>query len=212
MADVKISGLPASTVPLAGTEVLPIVQGGATKQVSIANLTAGRDASALSLTATNLTASTAVVADANKKLVSLVQPAAAAYLSTNQSVTTFTPTKIAYDTELFDTNSNFASGTFTPTVAGYYQVSIGLSAFADSTTFSRCFVSAYKNGAEYARFQDIATIGQFITFINLSGSCLIYCNGTTDTIEGYGFAVGTNPGFAGGASQTYIQAVLVRGA
>jgi hypothetical protein len=47
MADVKISGLPASTTPLAGTEVLPIVQGGATKQVSIANVTAGRSTSAL---------------------------------------------------------------------------------------------------------------------------------------------------------------------
>jgi hypothetical protein len=42
MADLKISALPASTTPLAGTEVLPIVQGGATKQVSVANLTAGR--------------------------------------------------------------------------------------------------------------------------------------------------------------------------
>jgi hypothetical protein len=42
MADVKISGLPASTTPLAGTEVLPIVQSGVTKQVSVANLTAGR--------------------------------------------------------------------------------------------------------------------------------------------------------------------------
>jgi hypothetical protein len=51
MADVKISGLPASTVPLAGTEVLPIVQGGATKQVSIANVTAGRAISATSVTA-----------------------------------------------------------------------------------------------------------------------------------------------------------------
>jgi hypothetical protein len=49
MADVKISGLPASTVPLAGTEVLPIVQGGATKQVSIANVTAGRSVAALSV-------------------------------------------------------------------------------------------------------------------------------------------------------------------
>jgi hypothetical protein len=49
MADVKISGLPASTVPLAGTEVLPIVQGGATKQVSIANVTAGRSIAALSV-------------------------------------------------------------------------------------------------------------------------------------------------------------------
>jgi hypothetical protein len=43
MADVKISGLPASTTPLAGTEVLPIVQGGVTKQVSVANLTDGRN-------------------------------------------------------------------------------------------------------------------------------------------------------------------------
>lgn len=42
MADVKISALPASTTPLAGTEVLPIVQGGVTKKVSVDNLTAGR--------------------------------------------------------------------------------------------------------------------------------------------------------------------------
>lgn len=38
MADSKISALPASTVPLAGTEVLPIVQGGSTKQVSVQNV------------------------------------------------------------------------------------------------------------------------------------------------------------------------------
>ena len=43
MADAKISALPASTTPLAGTEVLPIVQSGVTKNVSVANLTAGRD-------------------------------------------------------------------------------------------------------------------------------------------------------------------------
>lgn len=52
MADTKISGLPASTVPLAGTEVLPIVQSSTTKQVSIANVTAGRAVSALSVTTT----------------------------------------------------------------------------------------------------------------------------------------------------------------
>jgi len=42
MADTKISALPAATTPLAGTEVLPIVQSGATDKVSVANLTAGR--------------------------------------------------------------------------------------------------------------------------------------------------------------------------
>jgi hypothetical protein len=38
MADLKISQLPAATTPLAGTEVLPIVQSGTTKQVSVDNL------------------------------------------------------------------------------------------------------------------------------------------------------------------------------
>jgi len=51
MADTKISALPASTTPLAGTEVLPIVQSSTTKQVSVANLTAGRAISATSVTA-----------------------------------------------------------------------------------------------------------------------------------------------------------------
>lgn len=54
MADSKISALPASTTPLAGTEVLPIVQGGATKQVSVANLTSGRAVSALSVTSSTI--------------------------------------------------------------------------------------------------------------------------------------------------------------
>ena len=53
MADVKISQLPVATTPLDGTEVLPIVQSATTKQVSIANVTAGRAVSALSLSLTN---------------------------------------------------------------------------------------------------------------------------------------------------------------
>jgi hypothetical protein len=38
MADLKISQLPLATTPLAGTEVLPIVQSGTTKQVAVDNL------------------------------------------------------------------------------------------------------------------------------------------------------------------------------
>jgi len=52
MADVKISALPLASTPLAGTEVLPIVQSATTDQVSVANLTAGRAVSAASLTLT----------------------------------------------------------------------------------------------------------------------------------------------------------------
>ena len=42
MTNAKISALTSATTPLAGTEVLPIVQSSTTKQVSIANVTAGR--------------------------------------------------------------------------------------------------------------------------------------------------------------------------
>lgn len=60
MADLKISQLTGATTPLAGTEVLPIVQSGSTKKVSVADLTAGRDASVKKLTATdNLVVGTA---------------------------------------------------------------------------------------------------------------------------------------------------------
>jgi hypothetical protein len=52
MADSKISALPASTTPLAGTEVLPIVQSSSTKQVTVANLTAGRAVATGALTVT----------------------------------------------------------------------------------------------------------------------------------------------------------------
>ena len=46
MANTKISALTSATTPLAGTEVLPVVQSSTTKQVSVANLTAGRVVSA----------------------------------------------------------------------------------------------------------------------------------------------------------------------
>jgi hypothetical protein len=53
MADTKISALTASTTPLAGTEVLPIVQSSTTKKVAVSDLTAGRAVSAASLALTS---------------------------------------------------------------------------------------------------------------------------------------------------------------
>jgi hypothetical protein len=48
MANSKISALTSATTPLAGTETLPVVQSSTTKQVSVANLTAGRAVTMLS--------------------------------------------------------------------------------------------------------------------------------------------------------------------
>jgi hypothetical protein len=49
MADKKISALTAASTPLAGTEVLPIVQGASTVKVAVSDLTAGRSVSATSI-------------------------------------------------------------------------------------------------------------------------------------------------------------------
>jgi hypothetical protein len=54
MPNSKISALTSATTPLAGTEALPIVQSGATTQVSVANLTAGRAVSGLSFSAATI--------------------------------------------------------------------------------------------------------------------------------------------------------------
>jgi hypothetical protein len=52
MADKKISALTSASTPLAGTEVLPIVQSGATVKVAVSDLTAGRAISATEITLT----------------------------------------------------------------------------------------------------------------------------------------------------------------
>jgi hypothetical protein len=61
MSNSKISALTSATTPLAGTETLPVVQSGTTKQVTVANLTAGRSVSMADATLStgNLTISTA---------------------------------------------------------------------------------------------------------------------------------------------------------
>ena len=68
MADLKISALPAASVALAGTEVLPIVQSSTTKQVTVANLTAGRAVA---------TGALAVTGDATLSTGNIVQGTAA---------------------------------------------------------------------------------------------------------------------------------------
>lgn len=70
MANSKISALTSATTPLAGTETLPIVQSSATKQVSVANLTAGRDVTGLSFTGGNvkISGNTVTTTDINGNL------------------------------------------------------------------------------------------------------------------------------------------------
>jgi hypothetical protein len=130
-------------------------------------------------------------------------PAFSAYQSSAQTLSGSTATKITFTTEEFDTNSNFTSSTFTPTVAGYYQVNASIAASASYTTGR---VMLYKNGLEYKRGNTVSTNGgQFIL------SALVYCNGSTDYLDIYGFFV-TGQALVATTYETYFQASMVRAA
>jgi hypothetical protein len=356
MADTKISALPASTTPLAGTEVLPIVQSSSTKQVSVANLTAGRsfDALGMTLTSTDAGAAAAPTLDlyrdsaspaasdtlgeiefngedsaGNKQTYALfhgsilsptsgseqgqlhfetatagaltekmiigtsnlvineigavfnvriegdtdanlfytdatndkvglgtlspaekldvvgkiklsdnlvigtsgkgisypvpaggfaLAPAFSAYGNAIQSISNNTATKIAYNTSVFDTNSNYstANARFTPTVAGYYQVNcvvnVGL------VLVTQLVLDIYKNGATYqtvvADYNGGAAIVTNSSRI-LNGSSLVYLNGSTDYIEIYIYASNSGGstdvnGYSARPDVNYFNAVMVR--
>jgi hypothetical protein len=114
-------------------------------------------------------------------------PAFSAYADTAQTITASTWTKVTFGVEEFDTNSNFASSRFTPTVAGYYQFNAQVLCKA-SSTLSAVSLTFYKNGAGFTR-----SFGMSISSGEpaISGSCLIYLNGSTDYVEVYGFINGT---------------------
>jgi hypothetical protein len=138
-------------------------------------------------------------------------PAFSAYLSTAQTVTNATFTKVSCNIEEFDTNSTYDNATnyrFTPTVAGYYQVS-GQIVTNTTVAITRLFLSIYKNGALFKYGVDMPTNGNRVIV-----STLIYCNGSTDYLEMYGFIVGSGTlSFNGtGAPDCYFQAAMVRSA
>ena len=142
--------------------------------------------------------------NAGIQVASNAAPAFSAYLSSSQTVTSTVLTKVAYDTKVFDTNSNFASSRFTPTVAGYYQVS-GRAEVASSVAFMLLYI--YKNGSSFKRFTNTNTA----TVTAVNGSALVYLNGSTDYIELY-CNQGGNQQLVNAADSTYFQAAMVRSA
>lgn len=142
-------------------------------------------------------------------MVSGNMPAFAAYANTNQALTQNTFTKVTFGTEVFDTNNNFASSRFTPTVAGYYQLNTAIN-FGGNATATYGLVSFYKNGTEYARQSVVSAT----TVNNLTGSTLVYLNGSTDYVEVYVYSTQTNISLFGDGTGSYttFSGSLVRSA
>jgi hypothetical protein len=137
-------------------------------------------------------------------------PTFSASMSATQTITTSTFTKVNFNTEAWDTNSNYDTSTyrFTPTVAGYYQVSCSIDAGA-STSASRVLASIYKNGSAYRYGVNLGTSsgGSFSSIC----TSIVYMNGSTDYIECYGYIIATTAIISPSGS-TWFDACLVRSA
>jgi hypothetical protein len=184
MADTKISALPASTSPLSSTDVLPIVQGGATKKTSVASLNSWFPAFSVYLTSSQTPASS--------------------------TLTKITLNAETFDTaSAFDSVTNYR---FQPTVAGYYQINAS-SNIGGGADLTAAFISLYKNGAEYKRGQQLNIFGVPIANVTGSCvSDIVYLNGSTDFLELYGYITSSTPIFSGGISQTWMSGSLIRSA
>ena len=147
------------------------------------------------------------ITGANITVAATAAPAFSAYRNASQSVSNSTYTKVAIDTEEFDTNNNFDSTTnyrFTPTVAGYYQINAGIT-YSGSVTYAE--IRIYKNGSIYKGNYSQLSAGNYA-----QNTCsIVYCDGSTDYIELYGYMAATTPIFGGGGG-TWFNGAMIRSA
>ena len=112
-------------------------------------------------------------------------PAFAAHPSAaSTTISNSTWTKVTLDTELYDTNSNFASSTFTPTVAGYYQINFTTNTGTSANNAFWHAAAIYKNGSAYIQAFPVFPAGNIQSYAN-NLSQVIYMNGSSDNLEFY---------------------------
>jgi hypothetical protein len=127
------------------------------------------------------------------------------YQSSAQTLSSTTFTKLTFTSSDWDTTSGmFASSRFTPTIAGYYLISGGFETNASTTPQ---ITRLYKNGSAFKAFMNTnpnAVTSQY-------GSATVYCNGSSDYVELYGW-VGTGQALRTDSAFTYFQGTLIRSA
>lgn len=107
-----------------------------------------------------------------------------AYRSAVQAIGTGAWTKMQFNTELYDTNSNFDNATnyrFTPTVAGYYQLSTHVRLDYTTTGTFTHGLRITKNGTESLRVIHYPVNGYKDGTMVVTG--ILYFNGSSDYCE-----------------------------
>ena len=114
-------------------------------------------------------------------------PAFFAYLSSSQSITDDTITKVQSDTELYDTDNCYDNTTnyrFTPTVAGKYYFTLAVTSNAGAGNLQESNVYLYKNGVAVSRALDNFD-NNYANAVITTANIVQEANGTTDYFEMY---------------------------
>jgi hypothetical protein len=134
-------------------------------------------------------------------------PTFSAGASSSTSLPSMTFTKILFDTEDWDTNSNFASSRFTPTVAGYY--SLTTSVVTNLPNNSEMELLIYKNGSLWKRV--LSSGGTNLNSLALCGTAITYLNGSSDYAEVYMYyGAGATGGLYAATNRVFFQGIGIR--
>jgi hypothetical protein len=134
-------------------------------------------------------------------------PAFSGYLSGNQTLTSTVYQKMSINTMEYNTGGFYDATTnyrFLPTVAGYYQFNAALTV----TSQQVILLAFYKNNAQFKRVAYTYNSPVFV----VSGSALIYLNGSSDYVELIGRSETGGTAYGGSAETTWFQGYLVKAA
>lgn len=119
-------------------------------------------------------------------------PAFEAYLSSDQTVTSGTTTKVEHNTESFDTDNaydNSSNYRFTPQVAGKYFVYATVRGSAGSSNLDLEMTAIYKNGSTYIENQ-IDFRNNDASLAGITVCAIVDMNGSSDYLENYARCLG----------------------
>ena len=235
MANTKISALPLATTPLAGTEVLPIVQGGITEQVAtndltVRNIRANATTGILQVTGP-AAASTRVVTVPDANFTAARTDAAQSFtgdqtLSTGNAVigtagkgvTTGSSISLGFGTNgsttqaSIDTSGNFFAASASGTTRNGNLSNGGQLAALSTNTTARSFTSIYRYSATNNATVDVwygrDAAGNVFGNSFLVGHFYVYVNGASgaDAFAGV-YAVQTTGDGTAAASLTSVSSV-----
>lgn len=123
-----------------------------------------------------------------------------AYRNSAQNTGSSAYGKITFDTENYDTNSNFASGTYTAPVAGFYHFSLTVTCVINGDAR----LALYKNGSIHRVGTRTFTGGAATLGLTLACDLSLAAN---DTIEIYVY--GSGGAVSTGAENTFLDGHLI---